>query len=719
MKTRLHFLFIALALLASLTCVNAQGTAFTYQGRLNAGGTPTTGLYDFRFRLAADSLGNTYVGSPYSTNAVPTTNGLFVTTIDFGPGIFIGTTNWLEVDVRTNGAGGYTILSPLQNVTPTPYAVFAETANNVSGTLSNVTVGGSLTLPATGSTIFAGSSLLLYGDNNYNFFSGVNAGSRPASGAYNTGFGDQALENNTGTENTAVGFTALFSNTGGGNNNTAIGSQALTGNGAGNNNTAEGELALNTSTGSFNTANGANALLDNLGGNYNTASGATALQNNRGGNYNTASGYQSLYSGFGNPNGSYNTADGYQALYSHSTGNYNIALGAGAGYALTTGSSNIDIGNPGVTGDANLIRIGTSQTQTYLAGVINGNGGGLTNLNAGQLNGSFPASQLSGTLSLAQIPAGVVTNGEPLVSLGALFVSALTMTGSLNLPSPATITSGFQTVMYFDANQNLGLGGATPQQTLSLNGGMNLDQSGQNTGTTANALTFGSNGGSTSGEGIGSVRSSGSPDSFGLNFYTDFAKRLTIVKTGKVGIATTAPAAQLDVTDSSGSGTAVNGNTTSGTGVQGASTTGNGLAGNSVSGTGVQASSATGAALNIASGALKVQGAGVNTGTTAFIQVATAADVYTVTYGTLLNGYQVVTNGTIINNPICDGNSNAILIITHNISASSSTDGINFGDPTGVGYDPSTSHWVIFNQNTGDHGTMPLGTAFNVLVIVP
>jgi hypothetical protein len=114
----------------------AQGTAFTYQGRLNNGGSPATGLYDFRFRLAADPLGNTYVGSPYSTNGVPTTNGLFVTTVDFGPGIFIGTTNWLEVDVRTNGTGGYTILSPLQNLTPTPYAIFAETARNVSGTIS-------------------------------------------------------------------------------------------------------------------------------------------------------------------------------------------------------------------------------------------------------------------------------------------------------------------------------------------------------------------------------------------------------------------------------------------------------------------------------------------------------------------------------------------------------------------------------------------------------
>src|SRR5688500_10028549 len=32
----------------------AQGTAFTYQGRLQNNGTPANGAYDFRFKLAAD-----------------------------------------------------------------------------------------------------------------------------------------------------------------------------------------------------------------------------------------------------------------------------------------------------------------------------------------------------------------------------------------------------------------------------------------------------------------------------------------------------------------------------------------------------------------------------------------------------------------------------------------------------------------------------------------
>ena len=49
----------------------AQGTAFTYQGRLIASGAPASGSYDFRFRLATDSAGNNYLGNPILTNALP------------------------------------------------------------------------------------------------------------------------------------------------------------------------------------------------------------------------------------------------------------------------------------------------------------------------------------------------------------------------------------------------------------------------------------------------------------------------------------------------------------------------------------------------------------------------------------------------------------------------------------------------------------------------
>src|SRR5438552_2785886 len=93
----------------------------------------------------------------------------------------------------------------------------------------------------------------------------------------------------------------------------------------------------------------------------------------------TSVGFQAL---FNNETGNHNSAYGWAAL-SASNGNLNIALGDGAGYELTTGDNNIDIGNIGVAGEANTIRIGTqvftqdsghaldhpAHTATYIAGV--------------------------------------------------------------------------------------------------------------------------------------------------------------------------------------------------------------------------------------------------------------------------------------------------------------------------------------------------------------
>ncbi len=183
-----------------------------------------------------------------------------------------------------------------------------------------------------------------------NFFIGL-AGNATMAGVNNTALGVNALVANTnGTDNTAGGLNALYQNTGG-NNNTASGAYALQNNTNGNNNTADGVRTLYTNTsGSYNTANGTYALYANISGNNNTANGTYALW------YDT--------------NGSGNTAVGSGALGTNTSGSYNIALGYGAGGAITTGSSNIDIGNAGFTADANVVRIGSSQTATFLVGNV-------------------------------------------------------------------------------------------------------------------------------------------------------------------------------------------------------------------------------------------------------------------------------------------------------------------------------------------------------------
>ncbi|HEY3243124.1 MAG TPA: hypothetical protein VGM03_07210 [Phycisphaerae bacterium] len=83
----------------------------------------------------------------------------------------------------------------------------------------------------------------------------------------------------------------------------------------------------------------------------------------------------------------------------------------------------------------------------------------------------------------------------------------------------------------------VGIGTTTPQTTLSVSGGMNIDQDNLNNGDLFNGLWFGS----TSGAGIASKRLSGGNQN-GLDFYTNSANRLSVTYDGKVGIGTSAPA---------------------------------------------------------------------------------------------------------------------------------------------------------------------------------
>jgi hypothetical protein len=152
-----------------------------------------------------------------------------------------------------------------------------------------------------------------------------------------------------------------------------------------------GALQSNT-TGSSNKANGFNALFSNTTGTVNTANGVGALESNTIGAQNTANGVDAL---FRNTTGGNNVAEGFDALLNNTTGISNIALGVAAGSNLTTGSNNIDIGNVGVAGEANTIRIGKvgTHTNTFIAG-ISGNTGVsvVVNIATGKL-GVEPSSE--------------------------------------------------------------------------------------------------------------------------------------------------------------------------------------------------------------------------------------------------------------------------------------------------------------------------------------
>jgi hypothetical protein len=122
--------------LALSNSASAQGTAFTYQGRLNTGGSPANGSYDIAFSLYAINAGGVAIAGPVTNTAVSVANGLFTTTVSFGS-VFTGASNWLQIAVSTNGANAFSNLVPRQQLTPAPYAVYAESANatNLVGTI--------------------------------------------------------------------------------------------------------------------------------------------------------------------------------------------------------------------------------------------------------------------------------------------------------------------------------------------------------------------------------------------------------------------------------------------------------------------------------------------------------------------------------------------------------------------------------------------------------
>ena len=130
-------LLIAIALLSTinfqLSTAFAQGTAFTYQGRLNENGVPVNRTYDLIFRPFNVLTGGTQLTFPL-LRTVAVSNGLFTTTLDFGAGIFNGDPLWLQVEISTNGFNGIVAtLSPRQPFTPSPYAIFAASAALANG----------------------------------------------------------------------------------------------------------------------------------------------------------------------------------------------------------------------------------------------------------------------------------------------------------------------------------------------------------------------------------------------------------------------------------------------------------------------------------------------------------------------------------------------------------------------------------------------------------
>jgi hypothetical protein len=121
---------------ASLTLsayAQQSSTALTYQGFLRDNGQPANGVYDLRFALFDSEVGGNQIGSVVFVNNVTVADGLFTVEVDFGAAPFnTGARRWIEIGVRPGGrAGGHSLLTPRIELTPVPYAIYAQNiANN-------------------------------------------------------------------------------------------------------------------------------------------------------------------------------------------------------------------------------------------------------------------------------------------------------------------------------------------------------------------------------------------------------------------------------------------------------------------------------------------------------------------------------------------------------------------------------------------------------------
>ena len=132
-RTKMLTILVLAVGCSSLSNAAPIGTAWTYQGRLMDANSAADGEYDFEFKLFDDPniVDGNQVGSDVKIPQLDVIDGYFTVELDFGSEVFDGNARWLEIVVRpgdSNDVNDFVALSPRQQVTPTPYALYAATA---------------------------------------------------------------------------------------------------------------------------------------------------------------------------------------------------------------------------------------------------------------------------------------------------------------------------------------------------------------------------------------------------------------------------------------------------------------------------------------------------------------------------------------------------------------------------------------------------------------
>ena len=252
----------------------------------------------------------------------------------------------------------------------------------------------------------------------------------------NTFQGKTALTSPTGWDNTAYGYGTLAAGAGA-TANTGLGTLAFSAVVSGSSNVGVGSRAGYLQLGSDNTAVGGSALYGATPsgtntGSRNSAFGLESLFKNTTGDSNTALGAQALYS---NTTSTKNIAVGYQAGYNLTTGNYNIAIGH---LGVAAEANTLRLGTAASGTGASM----TGQNRAFIAGIRGATLGGSSPQTVvidenGQLSS---AASTSGTVTSVAALTLTSSSGTDLSSTVATGASTPVIT--LNVPTASASNRG-------------------------------------------------------------------------------------------------------------------------------------------------------------------------------------------------------------------------------------------------------------------------------------
>ena len=120
-------------------------TRFAYEGTLTSNGTRANGPFDFTFTLYNAAANGNPVGTPLQLAGVTVTNGNFGVVLDFGIVLSQAATLWLELAVRPAGGDAFTVVPPRQSLAASAFAIHATYAANLIGSAIGVTLTGNTT----------------------------------------------------------------------------------------------------------------------------------------------------------------------------------------------------------------------------------------------------------------------------------------------------------------------------------------------------------------------------------------------------------------------------------------------------------------------------------------------------------------------------------------------------------------------------------------------